>query len=129
MNSIDARLAKLNKINEDKIAKRLNAKKPNEVNYLSIKQIREARDKFGSLTPCMICTKPADINKVHAVDHCHVTGKVRGILCNKCNIGLGYFNEDLNLLQSAIRYLHEHKLNPDTLSNEELKRYNSIQNR
>ena len=39
------------------------------------------------------------------VDHCHTTGKVRGLLCNKCNVGLAMFNEDKNLFTQAILYL------------------------
>lgn len=39
------------------------------------------------------------------VDHCHKTGKVRGILCSQCNIGIGSFKDDIERLKSAIRYL------------------------
>lgn len=35
-------------------------------------------------------------------DHCHTTGKVRGILCGWCNTALGKFQEDPNILKSAI---------------------------
>jgi hypothetical protein len=51
---------------------------------------------------CKICKEPARL--LH-VDHCHVTGKVRGILCIKCNTGLGHFRDDVELLKTAIAYL------------------------
>jgi len=39
------------------------------------------------------------------VDHCHTTGKVRGLLCSKCNQMIGLANEDKDILQKAIDYL------------------------
>jgi Recombination endonuclease VII len=50
---------------------------------------------------CAICkTKyPTD------VDHNHITGKTRGILCGDCNVALGIFKENTTYLQEAIRYL------------------------
>lgn len=44
------------------------------------------------------------------VDHCHKTGKIRGILCSKCNKGLGSFCDDIELMKNAIKYLEENKL-------------------
>lgn len=57
---------------------------------------------------CAICgtTNPGGqtVRKWH-VDHDHKTGKVRGLLCFRCNIGLGYFLDDPDALTSAARYL------------------------
>lgn len=39
------------------------------------------------------------------VDHCRETNMVRGLLCTRCNMGLGYFKHDISLLQIAIDYL------------------------
>lgn len=43
-----------------------------------------------------------------AVDHCHTTGKVRGLLCSQCNTALGLMKDSPHRLKSAIRYLHKH---------------------
>jgi hypothetical protein len=42
-----------------------------------------------------------------SVDHCHKTGKVRGLLCERCNTLLGRVKEDIRILESAITYLKE----------------------
>ncbi len=44
-----------------------------------------------------------------AVDHCHTTGKVRGILCNQCNRALGMFKDDVENLKKAMSYLESFK--------------------
>jgi hypothetical protein len=46
---------------------------------------------------------------VVAIDHDHKTGKIRGLLCNACNKGLGLFHDSPDLLISAIRYLENGK--------------------
>lgn len=62
---------------------------------------------------CAICGGPPVGGKksnarLH-VDHDHVTGAVRGLLCNRCNLGIGYFADDLGRLLAAIDYLIKHK--------------------
>lgn len=52
---------------------------------------------------CKICNSTS--KKRLNVDHCHETGKVRGLLCWNCNIALGYFKDNINYLSNAIRYL------------------------
>ena len=41
------------------------------------------------------------------VDHNHVTGTVRGLLCNMCNIGIGMFRDNVNFMYKAIKYLED----------------------
>lgn len=53
---------------------------------------------------CLICRKEHEETKL-AVDHCHKTGVLRGLLCHRCNMGLGYFGDDAQLLTSAVSYL------------------------
>lgn len=43
------------------------------------------------------------------IDHDHKTNKVRGLLCASCNLGLGYLEDDINLLKKAIQYLEKYK--------------------
>jgi hypothetical protein len=55
---------------------------------------------------CAICKKHQSILKEKLnVDHNHLTGKIRGLLCTKCNRSLGNFNDDANILDNASNYL------------------------
>ena len=52
---------------------------------------------------CAICGGRG--KKKLSVDHCHVTKKVRGLLCQRCNVGIGMFKDDTNFMNKAIEYL------------------------
>lgn len=54
---------------------------------------------------CAICLKSPAENKNLNVDHCHTTGKVRGLLCFRCNFGLSYFAEDYENLTRAAEHV------------------------
>lgn len=59
---------------------------------------------------CAICGSltPKRKGSEHlVVDHCHESGGVRGLLCYKCNVGLGSFEDDLTLLIKAAEYLEK----------------------
>jgi hypothetical protein len=60
---------------------------------------------------CAICSKPEVAiganggPQMLAVDHCHETSRIRGLLCGNCNKALGGFRDSKDILESAIRYL------------------------
>ena len=55
---------------------------------------------------CAICgTHQSELNHTLSVDHCHATNIIRGLLCSKCNTGIGYFNDNAKFLASAASYL------------------------
>ena len=64
---------------------------------------------------CAICLTPETfLHKAKgqvarlAVDHCHKSGKIRKLLCVKCNRALGLFNDNPNFMESAAKYIREH---------------------
>lgn len=59
---------------------------------------------------CFICNTHADNHKkAFAVDHCHSSGKVRGLLCSTCNLMLGLAKDNTKTLEQAIAYLNQFK--------------------
>lgn len=91
-------------------------------NHKKEEKIRHLRNKYN-ITPeqynelfnkqngkCMICKKhQSELKKLLGVDHNHKTGKVRGLLCDNCNKGIGLLKEDINILINAINYLKDNE--------------------
>ena len=68
------------------------------------------RDKLAEIQGgCGICgtKKPGGRYNTWNVDHCHHTGKVRGVLCWDCNTGIGKLKDDASLLRRAIQWLEQ----------------------
>lgn len=61
-----------------------------------------------AITKCQICGKTANTQKRLCIDHNHKTNKIRSMLCDECNNGLGKFKDNKQLLQNAINYLKEY---------------------
>lgn len=57
---------------------------------------------------CKLCFGPNTAGRKLAVDHDHVTGKVRSLLCTRCNILVGYVENTPELLERAVAYLAAH---------------------
>jgi hypothetical protein len=72
---------------------------------LTPEQYDEMLEKQGG--GCAICGKPPGDTALH-VDHCHETGRVRGLLCFSCNAGLGQFRHDPELLYQAMEHAAVH---------------------
>jgi hypothetical protein len=94
-------------------------KKANPEAYKSINRKAQIKAKYGMSYAdfdsflnkqehkCAICGtyNPNHISSQWRIDHCHNTGKVRGLLCSSCNLGLGHFKDSIEVLVSAINYL------------------------
>ena len=64
---------------------------------------------------CALCgVSQEEVSVPFVVDHNHETGRVRGLLCNNCNHGLGRFKDSIILLQAAIVYLKKEGDNDGT---------------
>lgn len=57
---------------------------------------------------CKVDNPQSNVQYFH-IDHCHKTGKIRGLLCHHCNTSLGGFRDSLRLLKNAVTYLRKNK--------------------
>lgn len=87
--------------NRDEISKKASIKHRMNTYGITEEQYNDILLSQNSL--CAICKKPND--KTLHVDHNHKTGKIRGLLCSGCNTGIGFFNEDIDSLTNAVKYL------------------------
>ena len=99
--------------------KRNNKDKVNEAHkWLVIKRTYGiTRDQFFKILGrqgggCAICS---DHNSRLCVDHCHATGKVRGILCLTCNFMIGHSREQIAFLEEGASYLRKHIASTGTI--------------
>lgn len=74
---------------------------------ITLEEARALLIQQSSRCPICLCQLPdfLEAERRTCVDHCHATGKVRGILCNKCNLGLGHLQDDVERLERGIKYL------------------------
>ncbi len=73
---------------------------------ITLEQYQEMMDAQGGL--CAICRKSPlekEGKKYLVVDHDHVTGRIRGLLCNDCNIGIGKLGDTTEGVAAALKYL------------------------
>ena len=78
---------------------------------LTLEDYRAMREKQGG--KCAACADPTSergaerSSTTEHVDHCHATGKVRGLLCARCNVALGMARDDIRVLRGLIEYLEK----------------------
>lgn len=86
-------------------------------NYDLMKSYSITHDEYSSILlsqggKCAICEiKESDLvgrKKYLCVDHNHKTGQIRGLICDKCNRGIGLLQDSIDVLQKAIVYLNTH---------------------
>ncbi len=94
--------------------------KPNEKIRQKLKISNEVYEELMKHDSCQICgtqlidmsennrTKEKHGNK-KCIDHCHKTKRIRGVLCTRCNTGLGLFKDNTKVMQIAIQYLEQSK--------------------
>ena len=59
---------------------------------------------------CKICNKSEEeLNEALYIDHCHISGKVRHLLCRFCNSALGFAKDDPTIIQNMLNYINEYR--------------------
>lgn len=63
---------------------------------------------LATSTHCALCGNEFTEDNALHIDHCHATGVAREALCNSCNLGLGFFRDDPELMRAGARYVLKH---------------------
>jgi len=109
--------AKRRKARKQKDPERFRKRREQKMYYkygITVRQYEEMLEKQNHV--CAICgnsetrisNQTSNIQRL-SVDHCHTTGKVRGLLCNRCNTAIGRFEDNEGFLENAINYLNSNK--------------------
>ena len=77
------------------------------VNYAQYKAILEAQGGCCANPGCRSVVPGAPGRKRFYIDHCHTTGKIRGLLCHSCNLALGHIQDKVEKLEGLITYLKD----------------------
>jgi Recombination endonuclease VII len=84
----------------------------NEYRGKIMRKFNISLDQFNEImkeTTCAICHKKCISGRRLSIDHSHKTGKIRGLLCTKCNTAIGLLNDNASLFELAIEYLKKHE--------------------
>ena len=79
--------------------------KPHEFMRRKFSLTEDQYNNLMSNTNCQICD--VELTK-KCIDHCHITNKIRGVLCNNCNTALGLVGDNILVLEEMIKYLNKH---------------------
>lgn len=111
-------ISKINKLRRSKPEYKVKRRK-NSHKYIRANREWRLKNKYGMTLSqfdsmfelqgrvCALCKSDKSDNKNFVVDHCHKTGRVRGILCSYCNRALGMLRDDVTILKKAIEYIGE----------------------
>jgi hypothetical protein len=79
------------------------------ITYADFLSMCEAQGMRCAICGTSLTIEGATNNSKAVMDHCHDTGRTRGVLCSKCNRGLGLLNDDPAVLRAAAGYLEAHQ--------------------
>ena len=85
---------------------------PKDRHKLDSRQLKAARERWAETKACMTCGRPFKNSKSH-IDHCHVSGVIRGKLCYRCNVAIGLMRDDIYISRQILQHLEYFKYNPD----------------